>query len=612
MKSDSVKSSSDTPNSEKYLHWFRGLTEESESVFFSAWFNLLNDGLNGIQEGVLVLGPANTGPFEPRASWPEKTPCSVALMRMAEQALDQCRPIIQRVEDNLLYALPIIQHNNVLGVLAVSLVSPVLLITQKAWLQWGLGWLLGHTSVQPSSSGDGELNERLLLLLELLMSSLDSDDLERAAQTVLSQASVSLGCDRMALGFAHKRGVRLFALANAAEFSRRIDLVQAIEKAMEEAVDQGESVSWLGVDNGDSLVVRQAHIRLAKLHGNQIILSIPFIRDRDHYGVLTFEWHELPDNQQLELASAITPILGQVLLKGRLYDQGPLNLLKRFFSAPFKRILGAGYLGTKLIVISLSLMLLFFSLAKGSFRVDTDARLEGALNRSLAAPFDAYLEQAIFRAGQVVKKDDLLAKLDDRDMQLELAKLASQEAQYIRQLQLAQANWDSGQAGVVSAQLAQVQTQTTLVSSMLQRTEIRAPFDALITSGDLSQDLGLPISKGQVLFELAPLADYRLVLDVPEADIGYINIGQTGELVLKAFPEQNTRFQISLITPLAEARDGKNLFRVEAQLEGVTEGMRPGLEGVGKVSVDERKLIWIWTRELRHWLRLSLWKWFGV
>lgn len=609
MKNDSVKSSSDTPNPEKYMHWFRLLQEESEPVFFSAWFNLLNDGLGGIQEGVLVLGPASTGPFEPRATWPYNTPCSDPLMMVAEQALELCRPVLQRAGTRLLFAVPVMQNNELLGVLALSPLSPGLSIQQKNWMQWGIGWLLGHPAVQ-AGSGEGELNERLILLLELLMSSLDSDDLEQAAQTVLAQASVSLGCDRISLGFAHKHGIRLFTLANVAEFSRKIDLVQDLESAMEEAVDQGEPVCWPGDEQ--SLVIRDAHRKLIERHGNHTSLSVPFIRDAEQYGVLTFEWAGRPEPENVELAAAVAPVLGQVLLKGRVANAGAMDMIGRMLKAPCKRLLGAGYLGTKLIAAGVLAAVFFFTLATGEFRINTDARLEGAVNRSLAAPFDAYLEQAVVRAGQVVQKGELLAKLDGRDMKLELAKLESQQAQYTRQLQLAQANWDPAQAGVVLAQLEQVEAQLNLVRTMLQRTELRAPFDALVTSGDLSQDLGLPISKGQVLFELAPLEDYRLVLDVPEADIGYLGLGQRGELVLKAFPEQQSTFDVSLITPLAEARDGQNLFRVEATLASVAEGMRPGMEGVGKISVDERKLIWIWTRELRYWWRLSLWKWFGV
>ena len=37
--------------------------------------------------------------------------------------------------------------------------------------------------------------------------------------------------------------------------------------------------------------------------------------------------------------------------------------------------------------------------------------------------------------------------------------------------------------------------------------------------------------------------------------------------------------------------------------------LRPGMEGVGKVSVGERKLIWIFTHSLFDWFRLWSWKW---
>jgi hypothetical protein len=33
------------------------------------------------------------------------------------------------------------------------------------------------------------------------------------------------------------------------------------------------------------------------------------------------------------------------------------------------------------------------------------------------------------------------------------------------------------------------------------------------------------------------------------------------------------------------------------------------MEGVGKIYVEERKLIWIWTHTLIDWMRLWLWSW---
>jgi hypothetical protein len=33
------------------------------------------------------------------------------------------------------------------------------------------------------------------------------------------------------------------------------------------------------------------------------------------------------------------------------------------------------------------------------------------------------------------------------------------------------------------------------------------------------------------------------------------------------------------------------------------------MEGVGKVSIEERKLVWIWTHGFVDWLRLWIWSW---
>ena len=52
------------------------------------------------------------------------------------------------------------------------------------------------------------------------------------------------------------------------------------------------------------------------------------------------------------------------------------------------------------------------------------------------------------------------------------------------------------------------------------------------------------------------------------------------------------------------------MFRVEAQIDarGDTR-LRPGMEGVAKVEVEERRLISIWTRRLTDWLALKSWSW---
>ena len=65
----------------------------------------------------------------------------------------------------------------------------------------------------------------------------------------------------------------------------------------------------------------------------------------------------------------------------------------------------------------------------------------------------------------------------------------------------------------------------------------------------------------------------------------------------------------SSITSVSTPQEGRNFFRVEAELDAAPAGVRPGMEGVGKIAAGERRLVWIWTRNFVNWLRLSLWAW---
>jgi multidrug efflux pump subunit AcrA (membrane-fusion protein) len=126
-------------------------------------------------------------------------------------------------------------------------------------------------------------------------------------------------------------------------------------------------------------------------------------------------------------------------------------------------------------------------------------------------------------------------------------------------------------------------------------------------SGDLSQLRGTPVERGQVLFELAPLDGYRVVLRVDERDIGYVAVGQRGELAVTAMPGESFAFTVTSIVPVNLAQEGRNVFRVEARLDTGAGRLRPGMTGVGKIHIEERNLAWIWTRSAIDWLRLKLW-----
>ena len=148
-----------------------------------------------------------------------------------------------------------------------------------------------------------------------------------------------------------------------------------------------------------------------------------------------------------------------------------------------------------------------------------------------------------------------------------------------------------------------------LLDDQLAHTRVLSPFDGIVVSGDLSQSLGSPVEKGKVLFEIAPLDSYRVVLEVDERDIADVQVGQRGHLLLSAFPSEPVDVTVEKVTPVSTANEGRNFFRVEATLDQPHDRLRPAMEGAGKIEIDRRLLVWIWTHQVVDWVRLAVWSW---
>jgi hypothetical protein len=98
-------------------------------------------------------------------------------------------------------------------------------------------------------------------------------------------------------------------------------------------------------------------------------------------------------------------------------------------------------------------------------------------------------------------------------------------------------------------------------------------------------------------------------MKVDERDITDIRVGQLGRLVLTSMPQDSIPMEVKKVTPVSVIDQGRNYFRVEAVAKSAGVNLRPGMEGVGKIEVEERKLFWIFTHKLVHWWRMWFWSW---
>ncbi len=610
--SDARRASNDGESFES-SSWARLAHSADVRNFAANWLDIQCRAFDGVIRGVVVLRSAESAAFAPLAVWPEGIEGSPRLVAVVERSLKERTVAVDgitrnpRRQDPVFLAHPVLVDDELYGTAALEIEgrsdAAVRELIQR--LALGLGWLEALARRKTFTS-----KARLVTVLELIATSLQHERFQAAATAVATELATTFGCERVSIGFMKGRHIQVKALSHSAAFAAKTNVVRAIEAAMEEAADQSATVVYPARGDGAFQVTR-AHAELLQQHGTGAACTIPLTAGADVLGALLLE---LPtggdfDARTVELCQHAALLVGPVLDVKRREDRW--IGAKAFDSAAtqWRHLVGPRHVALKLWVLLVALVIGFFSIADGDYMITADASLEGKVQRAVTAAMQGYVIEARARAGDVVRKGDLLAAMDDRDLRLERQKLVSQAAQQENERRQAIAEGNRARAGILDAQGGQIRAQMALIDEQIGRTRLVAPFDAVIVKGDLSQSLGAAIERGNVLFELAPLDTYRVIMKVDERDINSVKVGQAGRLALTSMPNEDIRLAVDKITPVSVVDQGRNFFRVEAVASGAIEKLRPGMEGIGKIEVEQRKLIWIWTHKLTHWVRMWVWSW---
>lgn len=602
--------------------WRQLVEAEGAPEFCRAWLGLLCRMIDGVDRGVVALGPPESGPFAPVAAWPAEGRDFASLAPVIERVLKDRKGVVTRNDaegelaspDHLrfLLAYPVWGDGKLHGAAAVEIGPRSQLQLQSAMrqLQWGIPWIENRI-LRKESVPEVRTRERLATALDLAAVALQEERFQAAATAFVTELATRLPVDRASVGFVKGGRVAVRAVSHSARFGEQMNLIRRIGAAMDESVDQLARLAWPAGEEGDRHVLA-AHEELATGDGSGAVLTVPFVdKSGKGYGALTVERAgSVPlDAAAADLCECVASLVGPILEEKRRNDRLVVFKVGESLGRQAAKFVGPRHVAAKLIAGGLVLLAVFFAVAKGEYRVTADTALRGEIQRAVTAPYPGYISGARARAGDVVRLGQILCNLDDRDMSIERLKWSSQREQHEHEYRKAMAKGDTGAAMAFLEQVRQAGAHLELLDKQLSRANIVAPFDGIVVTGDLSQSLGAPVERGQLLFEIAPLDAYRVVLQVDERDIGQIRPGQRGELVLNALPGDRHGFSVQKITPVSLAKEGRNFFTVEAKLDTVTDRLRPGMEGTGKIAAGRRNLFWIYAHDLIDWVRLWVWSW---
>jgi RND family efflux transporter MFP subunit len=191
--------------------------------------------------------------------------------------------------------------------------------------------------------------------------------------------------------------------------------------------------------------------------------------------------------------------------------------------------------------------------------------------------------------GRSVKKDEVLARLDDREQQAALAELRAREDFAKRELER---NAALIEKGVVSSQahervsmdLRSIQALILVQMEKIADRTIAAPIDGVVLRRD--GEVGEIAEAGQVLFRIGALKPLQVVAEVNEEDIPRVAIGQTVLFRTDAFPGRSLEGKVREITligdPIAKT------YRIKVALPGDTP-LLPGMSVEANVLTRQKE-----------------------
>ncbi len=192
-----------------------------------------------------------------------------------------------------------------------------------------------------------------------------------------------------------------------------------------------------------------------------------------------------------------------------------------------------------------------------------------------------------FEEGDQVRQGQLLAKVDDEMLQLQLQNadvgLEGQKNDDRRYSNLEKENAVSGvqvektRLGVRSGELQKKQIQ-----KQIKSTSIVAPYSGVITKKMI--DLGSFVGQGTPLFELTDISSLKLTVNVPERDVLKFRLGQAVSIRADIYGDKEFKGKITNISVVA---DRAHNFKVQITVPNPKRELMAGMYGSVRLKNNE-------------------------
>lgn len=218
------------------------------------------------------------------------------------------------------------------------------------------------------------------------------------------------------------------------------------------------------------------------------------------------------------------------------------------------------------------------------------ATLETEKDAEVVAKVGGVVEEIMVEEGQRVEKGQLLARIDDDRLRLEVARaeanLAKLEQEYRRNKELHQRQLISAEVYErLGFEVQAMRTEVELARLQLDWTEIRAPFDGVVAQRHIK--IGNMISQNAAAFRVTAFDPLLAKLYVPEGELNKLRTGQKANIRVDALPGAAFAGKVDRVSPVVDA--GTGTFTVTVEVSDTENQLKPGMFGRINIIYDVRE-----------------------
>ena len=484
-------------------------------------------------------------------------------------------------------AIQAVDHREGVVLLATRTADQLL---REEWLALQqLAMVCEGASLRRLAAASDERTRLAAMLLDLCGRVTQGDSVRGGCQELVGSLQEQLDASLVAVGLspANQTTPKVVALSDGVDADPHGIQVQRIEATLAESALADEVVCFPSVESSPSSPAL-AHKRLAAVMGAEAAISTPLhdAEGRVIGGLLCVGGAArllVPTTRQM-LHTATVPIGGAVAAVQR-HAGGRLLRWGRALTGGAARVRG-------LLMMLAAAALAGVMMIPTPYRIAAGCRAEPTLRRLSPAPFDGLLQSTHVAPGDVVTAGELLATMDSREVEWELAGVVADREREAKERDTHLSAHEVARSMMAALEVERLSARESLLRDRLARLEIRSPIDGIVLSGSLDRRENVPVTVGQSLYEIAPLASLRLEVEIPADEVSHVRTGLPVEIRMHGQASEPVIGTIERIRPASEVREGRNVFVAEVAVDNLDGRLRPGMKGSVRITGDSHPLGW--------------------